>query len=224
MYEPDETSLIYDEDGSAVIGSRYGDPLTSIMRLRTPTLARRDYYQADFSIDKILSRRWFGRITYTFTDSIGSSTQAVSGSFLNDPQTQYNYGQMGTDLQHVVKAYGSWSLPTDPWVQSLGFLLTYYSGAPLERYYYSEEAQGPGIRIRDRGIYYRFPAQWSLSVKFSQDLDVRKGKLVLDFEAQNVFNNQAPQDLSSLFYTENRLFVFSRQDPLRLQLGLRYTF
>jgi hypothetical protein len=224
MYEMDETNVIYDEDGSAIIGSRYADPFNDIWRLRTPALALRDYYQADFVLDKIQSRRWFGRLTYSYTQSIGSSTSALSGSFLNDPQSQYNYGPMGTDLRHVVRGFGNWSLPTDPWVQNIGVFIEYYSGAPLERRYWSDENFGYSLRIRDRGIYFRFPAQWSLSVKFSQDIDVRKGKLILDLEADNLFNNRAPENLSSLFYTENRLFIYNRQDPLRLQLGLRYVF
>ena len=148
----------------------------------------------------------------------------MSGSFANDPQTQYNYGPMSTDLRHVVKGFGYWSLPTDPWVQNIAVFFEYYSGAPLERLYYSEEGFGSGLRIRDRGIYTRFPPNWSVSVKFSQDLDVRKGKLVLDFEAQNLFNNRAPYGVSTTFYTQNRLLIYSRQDPLRLQLGLRYSF
>lgn len=224
MYEQDDVNVVYDEDGSAIIGSRYGDPFEDYFRLRTPTIAQRDYYQADFSLDKIQSRRWAGRITYTYTQSIGSSTQALSGSFANDPQTQYNYGPMTTDLRHVIKGYAYWSLPTDPWVQTLGFFFNYYSGQPLERRYYSEETMSYSMRIRPRGIYFRFPAQWDLSIKFSQDIDVRKGKLVLDFEAQNLFNNRAPDDFFATFYSENRLFVASRQDPLRLQLGLRYQF
>jgi len=224
LYEPDETNVIYDQDGSAVIGARNGDPFLNIYRLRTPGLATRDYYQADFTIDKLPSRRWFARLTYTYTQSIGSSTQALSGSFLNDPQTQYNYGPLNTDLRHVVKGFANWSLPTDPWVQNIGVFFEYYSGAPLERRYYSDESMGYTLRIRPRGVYFRFPPNWSMSVKFTQDIDVRKGKLVVDVEADNVFDNRAPQSLSAAFYTENRLFTYARQDPLRLQLGLRYVF
>jgi hypothetical protein len=224
MYEPDETNVLYDEDGSAVIGSRTGNPLINRFRLRTPTLATRDYFQMDVSLYKVQSRRWQGQLTYTFTQSIGSSSIANSGSFLNDPQTQYNYGKLNTDLNHVVKAFGLWELPTDPWTANLGFTFIYYSGMPLERRYYAEESGGYDLRIRPRGVYYRFPSQWYASIKYQQELDVRKGKLTLDFEAQNMFNNQAPDALSGLFYTENRLFTVARQDPLRLQFGLRYGF
>lgn len=224
MYEPDETNVIYDEDGSAVIGSRYSNPLINIYRLRTPSLATRDYFQADFEIRKVNSKRWFAQMIYTYTQSIGSSSIANSGSFVNDPQTQFNYGQLNTDLRHVVKGYGSWQLPTDPWTQSLGFTFTYYSGQPLERLYFAEETLSYNLRVRPRGTYFRFPGQWQFSIKFQQEIDVRKGKLTLDFEARNLFNNRAPQDLNALFYTENRLFTVARQDPLRLQFGLRYGF
>lgn len=224
MYEYDELNVIYDEDGTGVIGSRYGDPLINIYRLRTPLLAKRNYIQGDFYLDKVQSRRWAGRLTYTYTQSIGSSTSALSGSFANDPQSQYNYGPMSTDLRHVVKGYAYWSLPTDPWVQTLGASFEYYSGAPLERRYWDDWDMGYNTRIRDRGVYSRFEPQWILSFKFSQDIDVRKGKLVLDFEAQNITNNRAPEDMSAAFYSLNRLFAYSRQDPLRLQLGVRYQF
>ena len=63
-----------------------------------------------------------------------------------------------------------------------------------------------------------------MSVKFQQEIDVRKGKLIIDLEAQNLFNNRAPDSYSTSIYTDNRLQTLSRQDPLRLQAGLRYKF
>ena len=144
--------------------------------------------------------------------------------FANDPQSQYNYGPLGTDLRHVVKAWAFWNLPTDPWDQNVGMTATYYSGAPLERFYSSGGTGGYSLRIKPRGFYHRFNPQWNLSVQFSQDIDVRKGAVSLTAIAENLLNNRAPQGLSSAFYTENRLFAYSRQDPLRLTLGVRYTF
>jgi hypothetical protein len=226
LYEQDEVNLVYDEDGSAIIGSRYGDPLQSIQRLRTPQIARRNYVQQDFVLDKVKSHRWFGRLTYTYAQSIGTTRSALSGSFLNDPQTQYNYGNLyETDIRHQVKGYVAWSLPTDPWVQNIGASLQYYSGTPFERKYWDDNALGYGIRIRDRDVYGRLPGWWDFSVKFTQDLDVRKGKVVLDVEALNLFNNQQPADNDWYYiWALNRNFVVYRQDPLRLQVGVRYKF
>ena len=224
IYEYDNINVIYDEDGSAIIGSRFGDSDNDIFRLRTPQIARRDYIQTDLSLDKLNANRWAARLTWTYSNSMGTSQGSLSGSFANDPQTQYNYGPLYTDRNNVVKGFAFWDLPTDPWKQTLGFLFTYYSGAPLERYYYSDEAYGYSLRIGPRGIYTRWPSVWETSIKFSQDLDVRQGKLVLDVELQNVFNAQAPDSFYTTFYSQNRMLIASRQNPMQIQVGGKYQF
>ncbi len=228
IFEFDDRNLIYDQDGSAVIGSRFGDTLVPNYRMRTPQLARRNYVQWDNTIYKVFSRRWFAEATYTYSISSGTSPASLSGSFANAPQTQYNYGPiLASDIRHVVKAFGSWQIPTDPWNQTIGFTFFYYSGNPLERFYPGEEPPpGPSynLRIRPRGLYTRFPPEWNVGLKFTQDIDVRKGKIQLDFQALNVFNNRAPVGFLGAFYTENRLLATARQDPLRIQLGARYLF
>jgi len=226
LYEPDEVNLIYNQDGGAIIGSREGNSLLSVERLRTPQLARRNYVQSDFYIDKVQSHRWFGRLTYTFVRSFGSSQYSVSGTFLNDPQTQYNYGPMYyTDIEHQVKAYGAWSLPTDPWVQNIGMSLQYFSGYPFERRYIDENGSYDALRIRPRGPYGRLPGWWDLGIHFSQDIDVKKGKVILDFSALNVLNLHAPVDTEYYYISSlDRNYVNYRQDPMQVQLGLRYKF
>lgn len=226
LYEPDEINVIYDEDGSATIGSRYGDSLRNITRLRTPVEALRDYTQVDFSLQKAESRRWAARLTYTYAYSTGTSRGAMSGSFVNDPQTQYNNGPLiDSDIRHQVKGWAYWDLPTDPWKQTLGAAVTYNSGVPFERWYYAEEQFGYGLRIRDRATYGRLPGWWDLSVTFQQDLDVKKGKLTLEAQVYNVLNLKAPQWADSYYLAaEHRLLISYRQDPLSAQLGVRYAF
>lgn len=229
MYEPDEMNLVYDSDGSSQIGSRIGNPTQTRYRMRTPALAKRDYFQWDLGLRKIQSRRWAGEITYTYTQSIGSSLNANSGSFVNGPQTRYNYGPLNTDLRHVVKGVAFWDLPTDPWTASLGAFFQYYSGAPDERLYWAEDYRGsPGayaLRIEPRGTYLRFNPWWELGIKYQQAIDVRKGRVIIDLEATNIFNNRAPYIPNyAMLDIENRLATVARQDPLRLQAGLRYQF
>ncbi len=227
MYEPDETNLIYDSDGSTLIGSRLSDPLLSYGRLRTPALAKRDYFQWDLGVRKVESKRWAADVSYTYTQSIGSSSQALSGSFLNDPQSQYNYGPLNTDLRHVVKGLGYWKLPTDPWTQTLGMVVQYYDGYPEERLYPFEQFGGTnyGIRVRPRGTYFRFVPWWTVSANFTQAIDVRKGQILLDVEVFNIFNSRAPDIGNGAFVDfDNRNITVSRQDPTRLQLGATYEF
>jgi hypothetical protein len=230
MYEYDETNLIYDSDGSTIIGSRLDDPLNPIYRLRTPLLAKRDYVQWDVGARKIKSHRWEGNAVYTFTQSFGSSEVRTSGAFRRDPQDQYNYGPLYTDLTHVVKVNGYWDLPTDPWTQTIGVNFEYDSGLPIDRLYYAENdpALGGGaysLRTRQRGSYVRYNPEWFLNLSFQQSIDVRRGKFVLHGEVDNVTNNQAPDVFQpGPLYTDNRLLAASRQSPRTFQIGVEYNF
>ncbi len=227
--EPDEINLIYDSDGSAVIGSRFADEVNPYLRLRSPVLAKRDYFQWDVGFRKVEARRWQASGTYSYIRSVGSSPNALSGSFAIDPQTQYNYGLMTTSMSQV-KVSGYWDLPTDPWTQSIGFFFNWEQGTPYQRFYWAESQFGAGnggysLYIEPRGKYLRFGEYWDLSLRFRQSFDVRKGRLMADIEAQNITNNRAPWSISTQQLHQNGRFVsFSRQSPLRFQFGIRYEF
>ncbi|MCB9682441.1 MAG: TonB-dependent receptor [Alphaproteobacteria bacterium] len=225
LYAADELNLIYDEDGSAIIGSRRSDPLNQYLRLRTPRQAERNYYRVDAELTKRNSRRWFGQITYSYTYIDGTTNQSLGGSFRVDPQTVYNYGRLITASEHAVRGFASWQIPNDPWTTTIGASITYDSGTPLERFYWGDAfGGGYSIRIRNRGYYYHFNDVWEFGLRITQAIDVRKGRFLIDLTAENVFNNRAPSNLSSSFYSQNRLFATSRQTPLRLTLGLRYQY
>jgi len=228
-YEFDEVNLIYDEDGSAVIGSRYGDFLNAYFRQRTPSLAKRDYTQIDIGFRKVEARRWGAQGTYSYIRSVGSSPISNSGSFSVDPQTRFNYGQMLTSANQI-NAFGYWDLPTDPWTQQLGINVQYDQGLPYERRYWAEGYQGSqfgnyNLRIRPRGTYFRFADTWYVSLKFQQSVDVRKGQFIFDFELRNITNNRAT-DSAFIFpiNQQNRIVSFSRQFPLTFLAGARYEF
>jgi len=228
-YEFDEVNLVYDEDGSAIIGSRYGDFLNPYFRQRTPALAKRDYTQLDLGFRKVEARRWGAQGTYSYIRSVGSSPISNSGSFAVDPQTRYNYGQMLTSANQI-KAFGYWDLPTDPWTQQLGINFQWEQGFPYERLYWGESTFGSqfgfyGVRIRPRGTYFRMPSRWFVSLKFQQSIDVRKGQFTLDFELRNISNNRAPTNLFTFpLNQQNRIVTFSRQSPLVFLAGARYEF
>jgi outer membrane receptor protein involved in Fe transport len=224
LYTPDEQNLIWDEDGSQIIGSRRGDYLNSYPRLRTPRWAQRNYYSVRIDLEKRTSRRWGGKVTYNFTWIQGSTNNSESTEFMRDPQTQYVYGRLLTARMHQVVGYGYWDIPNDPWTTTLGFTVNYESGLPLERFYWDDNSGGYGIRIRDRSAYWQFNDVWSIGARIQQAFDVRKGKLLLDLSLQNLLNNRAPQDYDSNFYQLNRIFAVSRQSPFTMQVGLRYQF
>jgi len=227
LYNYDDRNLIWDSDGSATIGSRFNDYLQLYPRLRTPELSKRDYYRWDLGVRKVESRRWAASVNYSYTHSVGSASDALDGSFAIDPQTQYNYGPLDTDRTNVVQAQAYWDLPTDPWTQKISAFLFYTDGLPEERLYPNDAVgiSGYSVRISPRGTYVRFNPEWYLSLKFEQDIDVRKGQLQLSAQAQNVFNNQSPEiDNGGSIDVSNRLITLFRQSPLQLQLGVGYKF
>jgi hypothetical protein len=232
LYEPDDRNIIWDSDGSTPIGSRFGEPDQIYPRLRSPALAKRDYFRWDMGVRKIESRRWAANASYSYTQSVGSSTQSLSGSFLIDPRTQFNYGPLNTDIRHTARAYAYWDLPTDPWTVQLSALFIYNDGFPIERLYISE---GPNffdysLRIRPRGTYLRFNPTWTLNLGYTQFIDVRKGQFIIRFEALNLLNNRSPETMFltnqgyTFLNTQNRIVTGFRQDPLQLQGAIGYRF
>ena len=233
LFEYDETSLIYDEDGAGPVGSRIGDPDTPYARVRTPTLARRTVYAWDLELRRPFARRWAANVTYTWTLALGSSQQALSGSFANDPQTRFNYGPLANAQRHQVRAWATWDVPLDPWAPQLGAVLTGATGLPVERLYPGAGFGGSfDQRIRSRGTYTTLPTIWDLSLRVQQTIPLRRaGDLRVTFEMQNLTNNRAGGRVSSAQFTggqtldaNNRLALVERQNPLRLQLGARYDF
>lgn len=230
QYVYDEQNLIFDSDGSTVVGSRIGDSTQSRPRLRTPGLAGRNYLRWDLTAHKVMANRWELQATYSYTVNSGTAAQALTSSFANDPQTAFNRGPLNTDLTHTVNSWFWWDIPTDPWTQTIGLTFEYASGFPDERLYLAENMGGSGfssqsLRIRPRGTYVRFNPQWSVGARFQQTIDVRKGALILDLSVLNLTNNQAPTVPDFGFLDRgNRLLTVSRQTPTTVQAGLRYEF
>ena len=195
-------------------------------RLRTRE-ARRNYYRLDLSLAKVQSRRWRAEVNYSYTFQNGSSSNSISGSFVNDAQTRYHYGPLLNIRPHTLTTFAIWQLPTDPWSISLSAILRWESGPPLERLYWGDQGittGSYGLRIRPRGQYFKFNDQWTPSIGYRQNFDVRKGQIRLSADLLNMLNNRAPDSLSGFLNQENRLFAFSRQDPMRIQIGLAYEF
>ncbi len=224
IYDYDETNLIFDEDGYAIIGTDDGQ-YRGIYRLRTADIARRDYYQTDIQFKKNYADRWQLLTTYSYIISRGTLQSSVSGSLTNPDQLDYRYGNLWTDMRHQVKAFGSYDLPWDPWTTKIGTGIQYYSGNPYSRYYYSEASGGYGLLKDNMGYYTRTEGYWFWDIQISQAIPVRKGELEGTLMLSNLTNNlQADGRYSSYVYAQNRWVISSRQNPLSLSLGVRYHF
>lgn len=223
LYAFDETNLVWDEDGYNALGSSDGT-LTDLYRLRTPNIARRDYFRTDFTINKIWSDRWEVQATYSYTISRGTVQNTPSG-FLSVPQQVEYYvnGLLFTDVRHDVTAAFAWDIPNDPWTTRLGGTFFYESGNPETRYYANGSSVGYTSILRDTvGTYAREAPYYTASILVQQAIPVRKGKLWGIAELQNISNARSGD--GAYVSSDNRWIISGRQDPLEISLGARYEF
>lgn len=228
LYELDELNYLYDEDGYAQIGSTTAsaDPL---YRVRTPTIALRDYYKTDFTLLRNRSDRWELQSTYSYVVSRGRTQNTLGGSLVNPAQVELAYGNLDTDIRHQVKVYASWDIPDDPWTSKLGLAAYYFSGTPFSRYYYSPGVPSAGggydLLKENMGTYGRRSPSWQLSVLLQQSIPTKKGKLTGTAELDNMTNNR----YATVYYgyyrsAQNRYVIYYRQPPISAQVGLKYEF
>jgi len=224
VYTYDELNQIWDEDGYNTIGTIDGTN-DVLYRLRTPYEARRDYYQTDVQMKKNFSDRWLLLATYTYTVSRGTTQTANTAGLSVPPQYEYAYGNLCTDVRHQFKAFGAYDLPNDPWTTTLSFALEFYSGSPTTRYYYTPDTNQLAWQLKSPvGEYGRSEPVLYFDIGVQQKIHVRKGDLIASLTVFNLFNMQQADSYYSVGYGEPRWVIYSRQEPLNVSGGLRYTF
>jgi hypothetical protein len=223
LYAFDETNLVWDEQGYNVLGSSDGS-LNGLYRLRTPNIARRDYFRTDVGFTKLFSDRWEAQATYSYTVSRGTVQTAPSAFLAVAPQVEYYVnGLLFTDVTHDVAGGVAWDIPNDPWTTRLGATFFFESGNPETRYYSNASYYGSSAVLYDTvGTYAREEAWWTLNLLLQQKIPVRKGGLWGVVQVDNVTNNRAGQSAS--VSGDNRWIISSRQDPLQASIGARYEF
>jgi hypothetical protein len=223
LYAFDELNLIWDQDGYNVIGSG-DDTFNTYHRLRTPDLARRDYYRTDVGMQKVWSNRWELQGTYSYTVSRGS-VQTSPSSFLSQaPQIEYYLnGLLGTDIKHDITGGFAWEIPNDPWTTEVGGTFFMESGYPLSRYYSNATYYGSSSILKAPvGTYARSETWWSASILIRQAIPVRKGELKGVIELSNLTNRRSGDGAYVSF--DNRWIIYNRQDPVEIMVGGVYEF
>lgn len=229
IYTFDETNFIYDETGYNQIGTTTGDSLVTLYRLRTPSLAVRDYYQTDFNLSRVFDDRWLLDATYSYVVSRGRTQSSLTAALANPSQLELMYGNLGTDIRHQVKLSAAWDIPDDPWTSQVGVQAYYFSGSPFSRYYSaptSPSGSGGYQILKDQlGTYGRTTPYWQISLLLQQAIPTKKGKLHGTVQVDNVTNNQYAVVYSTYYVSsENRYVIAYRQSPISAQLGLKYEF
>jgi hypothetical protein len=218
LYALDEVNGVWDETGYANIGFSNGE-FEYLNRLRTPSIARRDYWWTEFRLEKVFSNRWQAQASYTYAISKGSVQESPSYFLSVAPQLQYaTNAYLGTDIRHDITGAITWDVPDDPWTTQLALLIFAESGYPMDQYY--DSAYGAGsIRKFTRGTYARTEGYWYLSSRVEQQIPVRKGKLSGVLQVNNFTNNRSG---SGAGITADNRWVYGRQSPISVQLGAEY--
>ncbi|MEO8379916.1 MAG: carboxypeptidase regulatory-like domain-containing protein [Acidobacteriota bacterium] len=138
------------------------------------------------------------------------------------------YGDLHGDRRHLMKIFGSYSLP---WNASAGAFGIYQSGQPWEAWDYhvyqpySGTSTSDTIRYAEPAGRRRTPAHYQMDVNYIQNLPIVSGfNVQLQLDVFNLLDKQTgyryqPSKNSPLFNTPGLYY-----SPRRLQLAARVTF
>lgn len=231
IYTFDETNLIYDEDGYSFLGTSEGySDFNHYYRLRTPGIARRDYFAVDVELMKIESKRWFLMGTYSYVSSRGTTQNSLSAGLSNPSQVELMYGALGSDINHQVKAQAYWDIPNDPWTTTVGVTLQGFSGSPYSRLYWQAAdtdltGGGYGVLKEPLGEYTRTPGYWTMDLQVRQAIVVPKGKLLVRLDMSNITNNNYTTSYNSGYIAaQNRYVVTGHQYGVSGTLAVGYEY
>jgi hypothetical protein len=247
LIEDDEVNLIWNDEGTAVIGSRDGTN-EARYRLRTPDEATIEYTSVEVSVDKQFDEKWGLLGSYTWSQAYGLyrddlGAGLASYSFDNSQQQQYETGLMPYDIPHSIKLAGSYRDPHRFEVGTktdVGYLFGWNfnmsSGYPYRPSYFNSNWYGWYNYKESLDGDYRLPAYARTDIKAG--LTIAQGETTWDvtIECFNLFNSRTVTSVQTAaddgsggpYLGEDGDIVFgeavSRQSPRYIQLGLRGEF
>jgi outer membrane receptor for ferrienterochelin and colicin len=244
FWEDDEVNLIWNEDGTEVIGTRNGADEV-IFRIRTPDEAFTRYSDLEVAVSRQFQDKFFMMGSYTWSRAYGTNdAQFATGVFDNPALAQYETGLLSYDHTHVLKALGTWRDPAAIRLgdkASLGYLFGWSyeisSGVPYRALYYNDY-YADWINYYDKvDGTYRLPAQSTLDLKVGVTLAAGPTRWDLTAECFNVFNDRTVTGVDTTYgntsgdgsYTDSDGYALfgrplTRQNPRYFQLGLRGEF
>lgn len=246
-WEDDEVNLIWNDEGTAIIGSRDGTG-EGYYRLRTPDEAWTKYTSMEFKADRQFDEHWGMFASYTWSHAWGryrdDIAQGLASASFDIPELQDDeVGLMPYDVPDQVKLAGSyrhaqaWKLGKGTHMGWLtGWAMEYTSGFPYRPEYYNPVYGGWYNTKESIDGSYRLPAYSRVDLKAGLTLAQGKTKWDLTAECFNVLNRRTPigvdtavDDTDGTIRTDddgNPSFgqTISRQGPRFFQFGLRGEF
>lgn len=242
FWEDDEVNLIWNEEGTDVIGYRNGVN-EALYRIRTPD----DVWTKYTSLELVLTKRFsdnFGVLaSYTWSRAEGTNSGDQATGVLDIPQQRkFEKGILDYDIPHYLKAAGSYSKPD---VASFGRTDVGYtvgwnswarSGYPYRRLVWNDYYQGYSNYDTEADGRYRLPmfAQTDLraliELSVNRDDDESVGGVQLGVECFNVFNDRTATGVNTAWDPEatgdDQVFgqILDRQSPRYFQFIARGEF
>ncbi len=223
LFEDDDANLIWNADGSQVIGNRMG-VIDTRFRIRTPRRARRFYQNTEFTIRRRFADQLEILGSYTWSRSTGTTEDQYTAAFDIAPLNQYDYGYLANDRTHVVRLSAAYDFNFG---LTVGSTLNYLSGVRYERYVWNDFYGGYQNRTDSRLVGRQIAGAplWDLKFMYGPKLPGAWGKVRGEFTVLNVLNNrqifayqQFPLDERNLKYPAGRF------SPMAFRLGARYEF
>lgn len=222
IWEDDEINLIWNDSGTATVGSQSGI-YDDFFRLRTPTEARRDYLGWTVKLRQNLHRNFQVDASVTYSITKGLTSTYITMALDNPVQYPYEYGYLPTDKPWVVKLAGSYRFPFG---LSLGARFQYFSGSRFDRQYLSGKSTGYDLYRTPRGTFDSLEGYSQLDLKVTQRIPMKEaGVLELAIEGSNIFNSRVATSIAtSELNQEGEIEAISRQNPFSLEFQLHYRF
>ena len=246
QWEDDDVNLIWNEDGTEVIGARNGDTGTAIYRLRTPDEAWLEYRSVELHANRQFDEHWGLLGSYTWSQSYGffqDNNEALAGaSFDIAPEYDDEIGLAPYNVEHQLKVAGAYRRP-DAWAlgsgdSTMGFLFGWnfqaYSGYPVGRFEWNY------VYADYNNLTEPVDGSWQLPMYSRTDLKagltIAHGpskRIDLTVECFNVFNarsvtnadwNYSDETGEPAVNSEGGLIwntPLNRQSPRSFQFGLR---
>ncbi len=246
-WEDDEVNLIWNEDGTDVIGARSG-VTEDLYRLRTPDEVFTEYTSLELAFARQFDDNWGLIGSYTWAHSYGldkgNSTSLATGTMDNPEQYDEEVSVLGYDRPHAIKVAGSYQEPAVFSIgekSTLGFVSGWdfrmYSGTPLRRLSYNNYYQGwNNYYGGDEDGRFRSGAYSNTDLKFGVSLTRGQAQFELTAECFNVFNNRSVTSWDTTYTDESGEIAtdssgdtlwmkpLGYDDPRYFQLGLRGEF
>ncbi|MFM2245236.1 MAG: hypothetical protein RL071_1310 [Pseudomonadota bacterium] len=246
MFEDDEVNLIWNADGTEVIGSRDGSG-EALFRLRTPDEAFIRYNSLEVAASRQFGDSWGVIGSYTYSRAYGRArddqSQGLASSAMDIPQqNNVDVGIMPYDVPHNVKFAGSWrndalwSVGKSNMGLLAGWNFNFSSGYPWRPIYWNDNYGAWNNAQEPIDGDYRLPAFSQTDLKGGLSFGAGPTAWALTVECFNVFNDRTVTGVATeaddpaggpYLDPDGNAWQgqpIARQSPRYFQLGLRGQF